>query len=625
MQANPPQRRALVAAWALLTALVGVGALGVSCGQPPAVTAKAPEPTERRLVQSNVLRGDYAGSASCKDCHGEIYQAWSGSPMHQMTREAGSAPSRAPFADGEYHFKGDRIRMEERAGQRFMHLSSAHEGEATYRITRVIGGRHREDYAAVRVPSVEEAQRPMGEERVMPVSYVYETAAWRYKGYSVLVKERSGLRVGGVWRQACVFCHNTVPYASYLYDELLGDRAGGYQGSMTTYLMPEERRFGVSVSKPDELAAAIHSELELLGAPRGAETGDELSQLLRRAIGETQRRFGPEHFIELGVGCESCHGGSKEHAQNPSVRTSIAPRSPLLREHIGPEQREPTPAEALNQSCMHCHTVLFSRYPYTWEGGRRNKNPGGSNINSGEARDFMLGACASEMSCANCHDPHARDAPEALRALTTLAGNGKCTSCHQELAQPSALAKHSHHDPKGEGSACMACHMPRKNLSLNYRLTSYHRIGSPTDPERALKDRPLECALCHTETSTEALASNMERWWGKRYDRAALRRLYGHDLSRGNLETTARFGLPHEQAVAVSTLGARGRTDALRLVSTQLSHEYPLVRYFAGQAARELTGSWPSVDVEASAAEVRSQVRDWLSDVKAREDARQAD
>ena len=64
--------------------------------------------------------------------------------------------------------------------------------------------------------------------------------------------------------------------------------------------------------------------------------------------------------------------------------------------------------------------------------------------------------------------------------------------------------------------------MPKKNMGLDYALTRYHRIGSPTDPARVERDRPLECALCHADKSVDALVGTMEPWWGKRYDREAL-------------------------------------------------------------------------------------------------------
>ena len=132
--------------------------------------------------------------------------------------------------------------------------------------------------------------------------------------------------------------------------------------------------------------------------------------------------------------------------------------------------------------------------------------------------------------------------------------------------------------------------MPRKNMGLDYELTRYHRIGSPSDRLRVESDRPLECALCHPGEGAGALVDAMERWWGKRYDRGALTRLYG-DLRTPVLEATVKRGLPHEQATALAVLGEqRHARVAEALIAGQLAHEYPLVRYFARRALERLGG-----------------------------------
>src|SRR5207253_4748546 len=209
------------------------------------------------------------------------------------------------------------------------------------------------------------------------------------------------------------------------------------------------------------------------------------------------------------------------------VHPDFAPRSAFLQAR--PDGGgEITRAEQVNRVCARCHQVLFSRYPFTWEGEmRRGGRPGGSSITSGEARDFLLGGCARGMSCTTCHDPHAEDRPQKLARLATPEGNGVCTTCHADYQGAEALRRHAHHDPAGAGGSCIACHMARKNMGLGYALTRYHRIGSPTDKARVEHDRPLDCALCHADRSVGTLVADMERLWGKGYARAALRGRYG--------------------------------------------------------------------------------------------------
>ncbi len=596
-------------AFGVLAALV---AAGCRASAPPPPPPPPPAAIAPRLVSSNVERRDYAGSAACAPCHSEIYEKWSASPMRRMTRAADAA--RAPFDGSTFHFKGDRVTMEEHEGRRYMRVDSQALGAQLFRVTRVIGGRYREDFTGVEVAGTEASSPILGdplEEPVLPVSYLLFARQWRYKGYSVMVKERPRLgKHGAPWRQTCIFCHNTEPYLATVYDDLRGGDARGYQGSVSDRLLPDDRLWKVAVTDEAGLSRALADELAYLKAPP-PRPGEGVAQLLDDAARATLHRFGEGQLVEVGIGCEACHNGARQHAEDPGRLPSFEPRSPLLR--AAAPGAPPTRASFVNHTCARCHTVLFSHYPYTWEGGLRGGGrpddavPGGSTINSGEARDFLLGACAGAMSCTTCHDPHTEDRREDLDRLGTVAGNHVCTPCHARYAERAALGAHTHHAPDGDGSACLGCHMPRKNAGLAYRLTRYHRIGSPTDRARVEKDRPLECALCHADKSVASLAGTMEAWWGKRYDRAALRALYGDDLGVSPLLAALR-GKPHEQMTAAGVLGERGPRASARALAPLLSSEYPLVRYWAREAVERLTGRPLPVDLDGDAATIDGEV-----------------
>jgi predicted CXXCH cytochrome family protein len=294
------------------------------------------------------------------------------------------------------------------------------------------------------------------------------------------------------------------------------------------------------------------------------------------------------------------------------VRTSFAAVSPLFHVETTAGQ-ELTPAQQVNRACAKCHTVLFSQYPYTWEGGERRREPGGSTTNSGEARDFLLGGCASQMDCTTCHDPHGQDSPARLEELGSVAGNRVCTECHRELGGAAQLQAHTHHAPEGEGSACLSCHMPKKNMGLAYGFTRYHRIGSPTEPARVLGDRPLDCALCHADRSVDQIVSTMERWWGKRYDRVRLRRLYGADLSKNVLRLTLLGGKPHEQALAADAAVRQGLAETTDGIVSLLSSDYPLVRYFARHSLERRFGKSMDLDMSLPGRELEQAGRAWLA------------
>ena len=492
--------RGLLVQAALPGALAGAVALalaGSACnasGPPKAPPASSLRPT----VASNVSRADYASDAACIGCHAEISLAFAHSPMHEMTRRADGGVVKAPFAGARFALGGDSATVEQHGGRRYMRITPEDGTETLWRITKVIGGRTREDFVGGEVDSTEPDAAIRGDERIMPLSYLLFTASWRYKGYSVMVKERDHLRPGVSWRQTCIFCHNTVPLLDTLYDDLLPTKHV-YQGSVSDNLLPIERTWKVVPRDESALIEAVRDELAPLDVapPRGT-----LDSVLVGAIGATRKRFGESDLVELGVGCESCHLGARAHAEHPEILPSFDPKGSGIAV-VPPDGGQPTRAASINHACARCHTVLFSGYPFTWEGAARADAPGGSHINSGEARDFLLGGCASAMACTTCHDVHRGSSREKLDELGTTKGNATCTGCHPSMATERGLRAHTHHAPGSEGSACLSCHMPRKNVGLRYELTRYHRIGSPTDEARVYGDRPLECALCHADWSVE--------------------------------------------------------------------------------------------------------------------------
>jgi hypothetical protein len=546
---------------------------------------------------SNVGRQDYAGSAACGACHPDVTAAWEKSPMHRMTRAAAGADVHAPFDGRRWRFKDDVAVLERRGDDRFVSIERAGAPPVRYRVTRVIGGRTREDFAGL---LAQDGGRYATEEVVLPVSYVFGTQSLRYKGYSVMVHERAGLRAGPVWSRACIFCHNTVPEVDRLLGALAGPSGRRYQGEDVNEWLDPSRRARLAVRDDAAFSAVVGDEVQRLGGTT-SPAGSGARTVARHAIDVVRDGFDGQALVEQGIGCEACHGGAREHASNPAVLPSLAPGAPWLDAQVPGDAH----AAAVNRVCARCHQVLFTRYPFTWEGGRRDAGAGGSHISSGEARDFLLGGCASAMACTNCHDPHGRDDARTTAALATPAGNARCAGCHAPESDPARARAHSHHDPAGPGGACIACHMPRKNMGLDGHLTTYHRIGSPTDAARVLGDRPLECALCHVDRSVASLVTAMEQWWPVKYPRQRLEELYGA-LDANVVRATLERGKPHEQAVALALLGETKAKDAAPLVARQLLHEYPLVREWALASLRSILGRC-DVDLAADDATIARQ------------------
>jgi hypothetical protein len=231
MRLIPPVAPTLALGCALLAGCGGSGPLGGRATQGASASPSGE-------VRSNVTRADYAGSAACKPCHAREYQLWLDSPMHRMTRDLRHTQISAPFSGANFEFRADSVKMEQLGGERFMRLRGALGKESLFHVTKVIGGRYREDFVGAEVDPSAPLSQPTDAERILPVSYLVFNGEWRYKGYSVMVRERPDLEPGVVWKSGCIFCHNTTPSLSLLLDDVYGPGAPTYQGTRRARASP---------------------------------------------------------------------------------------------------------------------------------------------------------------------------------------------------------------------------------------------------------------------------------------------------------------------------------------------------------------------------------------------------
>ena len=133
-----------------------------------------------------------------------------------------------------------------------------------------------------------------------------------------------------------------------------------------------------------------------------------------------------------------------------------------------------------------------------------------------------------------------------------------------------------------------------------------------------LGDRPFECSLCHADRSVDQIVSTMERWWGKRYDRARLKRLYGQDLSLNPVRLALMGGRPHEQALAADIAARKSLPETESAIVSLLSSSYPLVRYFARHSLERRLGEPLALDMNLPGAELERAARAWLAERPAR-------
>jgi HEAT repeat protein len=81
---------------------------------------------------------------------------------------------------------------------------------------------------------------------------------------------------------------------------------------------------------------------------------------------------------------------------------------------------------------------------------------------------------------------------------------------------------------------------------------------------------------------------------------------------------TLRHGKPHEQAIAMAALGDEKRKDAAVLLSKQLVHPIPIVRWYAANALAKIFDEPSPIDLHTDDDAIASAAAAWLArhDVK---------
>lgn len=221
--------------------------------------------------------------------------------------------------------------------------------------------------------------------------------------------------------------------------------------------------------------------------------------------GRTQPGLGREGLyedppiVELGIGCESCHGPGELHVQ---ARLAGAPLAgDIDRSIVNPAK---LPSWLADNICMNCHegdiralqqgkveadfrpgtplndTVAILKAPID---PRSTESPLLEHYYS-----MTLSKCyrasAGKFGCQNCHNPHFEPSPTEAPGYF----RERCLRCHSEKSCTLDLQQRLSQQP---ADACSNCHMPKQPaLTVSHSTLTDHRIvrrtGEPY-PESAFK------------------------------------------------------------------------------------------------------------------------------------------
>lgn len=233
-------------------------------------------------------------------------------------------------------------------------------------------------------------------------------------------------------------------------------------------------------------------------------------------------------WVELGVGCEACHGPAARHLAWAQAKTPgddqkgfgwrLAPHDASVwtaNPQATASRTEPLASRQEFLMCAGCHArrAQFSDDPEKIARFHDAFHP--STLAPGvyhpdgqqRAEDYAFGSFAQSkmfsagVTCSDCHEPHS--------GTLRLPGDAVCGQCHAPkiFASPT----HSHHQPDSPGARCAACHMPTTDYMVVHARPD-HSIRIPRPDRSVTLGVPNACDSCHADKGAVWAAAALKNW-----------------------------------------------------------------------------------------------------------------
>ncbi|GAB5402961.1 MAG: hypothetical protein Aurels2KO_11920 [Aureliella sp.] len=528
---------------------------------------------------SNIAPEDYVGPDKCVECHAENHAEWSEHPHRWMNAIASAGTVVGDFSgEKTIDYRGGVGRFTLQDGEYRMSYERD-DLKRSYVITQTIGSRFYQYYIGRGLEGPEPKDHDYySRDHVLPFGYWIDREEWvpivhvadeapdgeRWESVETVkapVHLSAGDDVGvarGVdsgkipvtlaYAHACNYCHTTFALGD-LYVRL-PQRLGK--------TVPEKTFFALS-----KHVEQSHSVIWDGSEPPEYTSGEGIEQVTAKFIAMEAK----DDAATLGVSCEACHLGCREHVENPKFKPPMIPLSPNLRTYDDPHAADTGRTAAnINVACSRCHA-----------GGRPTYAAGMATWNSTEHSDAMRGSCYSKLSCAHCHDPH--KAIGKSWPKTPEQDDASCISCHQQFSTAKLRQQHTHHAPGSMGDRCMNCHMPKINEGMQ-DVVRTHTIFSPTQADMIESNQPNACNLCHLDKSIDWTLEKLDDWYGKSYSPIAITSAYP---SRNQPMGLGWLASDHEatRLVAAEAAARQAATWMMPAMANMLDDPYLLNRQFA--------------------------------------------
>jgi len=400
--------------------------------------------------------GRYAGSAACRECHGQVYDNWKSTGMAKMFRPYEPAAIVGDFSSQQP--VSDRARAILEGSRHFIEIRHGDTADWTrYAVDYVIGSKWQQAYAT---------RLPDSRLLVFPIQYSRLRSAWvnYWKTVDAPGSPRADISrfhevpTDAVYQSTCAPCHTSQ----------LSFPNGSKRPADATFREPGincEMCHGPSLDHVEQAKG------------RSKQTAGVTETPLRFS------RLAPERYVAV---CAQCHAQSAVHDAQAGGAVNYSATGAPFRTY---------PLELPSG---------FSRKAFYRDGRHR--------ATTFISESFARSQCFKKggATCGSCHDPHPLNAASNPNSLKLGDANAMCVQCHKDLGE--SPGRHTRHAANTEASRCVSCHMPRIMEALLFQART-HEIDDIPDAEMTERfgnsNSPNACLSCHEDRSTAWLRTEI--------------------------------------------------------------------------------------------------------------------
>ncbi len=510
----------------------------------------------------------YVSSDTCRSCHPKEYHSWHGSYHRTMTQVASPGAIKGDFDNVEVNVLGRVFKLEREEDEFFAEMDlfekwipgSEPAPRVRKKIELVTGSHHMQVYWY----SEGRGRKLMQ----LPIIYNFEVNRWVPRDSMFLRPVAEFNNEEGRWNITCIKCHTT--------------RGEQHVASMSD-MDSKVAEFGIACEEchgPGEEHVRLNRDPRRRYELRRDEGADHSIMLPTHLSGKRQSQV-----------CGQCHGIYFDQEQDVHNRYEPGADIHAVRElvQLGKDpEREREMAEQMGPTYL---PGLF------WSDGRVR-------VSGREYNGLVESPCFTHgdekrgvMSCLSCHNSH-HDSSDGSslkqwaddQLKPGMQTNKACTQCHEEFADETKLATHTHHQADSSGSHCFNCHMPHTTYGLVKALRS-HTISSPDIKTDLQTGRPNACTQCHIDQTAAWAGGKLKEWYG--HDEPD----YTEDEREvAHMVWLALRGDAGQRALAAWSLGwedaleTTGKDWQAPVVGQMLNDRYLAVRFVAQRSLKRLKG-----------------------------------